>query len=419
MPAISACRSCLSPTLESVLDVGRTPLANALLTSDQLNQPEETYPLHLLRCPKCALLQISENVPAEKLFAHYFYRSSFSDAFLQHCKTLADRLIDERHLNANSLVIDIASNDGYLLKFYQEKQIPVLGIEPAGNIAAIAEEQGVPTLHTFFTETEAKKLAAEGKQADIIHAHNVMPHVADQRDFAAGISTLLKPNGIAVIEFAYAIDTINHTEFDQIYHEHMCYFSLTAFQHLCAQFGLAVTRVERIAMHGGSLRVFLMHADVASPDDTVQSLLDEEKAWGVDTDAPYHAFAQRVSTLKTNLLSLLHTLKEDGKRIAVYGASAKGSTLMNTFGIDHTLVDYIVDRSTVKQGFYAPGTHLKIEPVEKLLSDQPDYVLLLTWNFADEIFMQQQEYRSRGGKFIVPVSPSVETDVTVPEVTVV
>lgn len=403
MTTISSCRSCHTTNLTSVLDLGRTPLANALLTEVQLSEPEETFPLHLVWCPKCALLQITENVSAEKLFAHYFYRSSFSDAFLKHCKELSERMIGERGLNAESLVVDIASNDGYLLQFYQEKGIPVLGVEPAGNIVEVAAEKGIPTRHAFFTDAEATKMKQEGHSADVIHAHNVMPHVADQRDFAAGIATLLKPNGIAVIEFAYAVDTIDHTEFDQIYHEHMCYFSLTSFQALCAQFGLAVQRAERLSVHGGSLRVFLMHTEAARPDETVEALLNAEKAWGVQKVETYHAFAKRVAALKDTLMKTLRDLKAQGKSIGVYGASAKGSTLMNYFGITKELVDYIADRSTLKQGRYAPGTHLKIEPVEVILKNQPDYLLLLTWNFAEEIMRQQQEYRGKGGKFIVPV----------------
>lgn len=403
MPPIACCRSCGGTLLHDILDLGSTPLANALAAGKADAHNETRYPLKLVWCPGCTLLQITENVPAETLFSHYLYRSSFSDAFLRHCEALAQRMTEEYGLNGQRLVVDIASNDGYLLQFYQRKGVAVLGVEPASNIAEVAEERGVPTRRAFFTNTEAQMMADSGLRADVIHAHNVLPHVADQRDFVAGIATLLKPDGIAVIEFAYAIDTIDKTEFDQIYHEHMCYFSLTALRHLCAQAGLAVTRVERLTVHGGSLRVFLAHAANAHPDETVEEMLAKEDAWGVRTPKPYLAFAQRTATVKTDLMALLREMKAEKKRIVAYGASAKGNTLMHYCGIDDSLIDYIVDRSTMKQGKYTPGTGLRIEPVEKLLEDQPDYALLLTWNFAEEILEQQKEYRKLGGQFIIPV----------------
>lgn len=402
MSLIDGCRSCGEKNLETVLDLGTTPLANALLDDPVPAREEPTYPLTLVRCPQCTLLQITENVPGEELFRQYNYRSSFSDTFLRHCETLARRMVAERGLGKESLVVDIASNDGYLLQYYKALGAPILGVEPAVNIAAIATEKGIETRNAFFTEHEAKRIASERGHADVVHAHNVMPHVEDQRDFAAGIATLLKPTGVAIVEFAYALDTIDHTEFDQIYHEHKCYFSLTSFMRLCAQFGLDVVRVERLSIHGGSLRVFLAHAGTAV-DSTVLQLLKQEEAWGVATPVPYALFAERTEERKRNLVSLLRDLKTQGKRIAVYGASAKGATLMSYCGITKELVEYIVDRSTLKQGKYTPGTHLKIEPVEYLLQDKPDYVLLLTWNFVDEILEQQRAYRDGGGKFIVPV----------------
>lgn len=403
MSAITHCRSCDERSLETVIDLGSTPLANALLNEADLSQREPSYPLKLVRCPACTLVQLTENVPGDELFRQYNYRSSFSDTFLRHCETLARRIAEERDLNATSLVVDIASNDGYLLQYYKSAGVGILGIEPATNIAAIAIEKGIETRNNFFTRAEADAIVQERGHADVIHAHNVMPHVEDQRDFAAGIATLLKEHGVAIVEFAYVLDTIDHTEFDQIYHEHKCYFSLTSFSRLCARFNLTVVRVERMAMHGGSLRVFLSHAQAATPDETVRQMLKQEEAWGVSTPVPYALFAERTEERKRNLLKILQDLKASGKRIAIYGASAKGSTLMSYCGISKELADYIVDRSTLKQGKYTPGTHLIIKPVEYLLTDQPDYVLLLTWNFADEILEQQRAYRDGGGKFIIPV----------------
>ncbi|MEQ1849579.1 MAG: class I SAM-dependent methyltransferase [Candidatus Peribacteraceae bacterium] len=403
MSNVSCCRSCGSGELSRILNIGETPLANALLAESDLNKEEKKYPLVLLWCPACTLLQISENVPGDILFSHYVYQSSFSDAFLSHCKTLSSQITREQKLNDASLVIDIASNDGYLLQFYKEQNIPVLGIEPATNIAAIATKKGIETKNVFFTEAVAKTLP----KADVVHAHNVLPHVGNQRDFVRGIKQLLKPDGVAVIEFAYAVDTIEHVEFDQIYHEHMCYFSLTAFDALVKAADLSVVRVEKVVVHGGSLRVFLKHTS-APIDASVTMMLKQEEEWGVGSIDTYQSFATKTHALRTSLVDLLQKLKLKGKRIAAYGASAKGCTLMHFCGIGKDVIDYVVDRSTTKQGLYTPGTHLKIEPVEKLVEDRPDYVLLLTWNFAEEILKQQKEYREQGGAFIVPVpSPKI------------
>jgi len=401
MTTQTLCRSCQETGLSMVLSLGATPLANSLLTTEQLDATEPTYPLDLVFCPRCTLVQITETVPPEQLFGDYLYFSSFSDTMLQHAQALVARLIPERQLGAVSLIIEIASNDGYLLQYYRDAGVPVLGVEPARNIARVAEERGITTLCRFFDLAVAQQMVRDGQQADVIHAHNVLAHVADLNGVVAGMATLLKPNGIAVIEVPYVKDLIDHVEFDTIYHEHLCYFSLTSLDRLFRRHGLAIVDVERLPIHGGSLRLFV--GKNAEATAKVRAMLAEEEAWGVSDLAYYQGFGGAVAALRHNLRALLGDLKARGKKIAAYGASAKGSTLLNYCGIGRETLEFVVDRSTVKQGHYTPGTRLPIDAPEKLVNAMPDYTLLLTWNFADEILAQQQAYRERGGRFIVPV----------------
>jgi SAM-dependent methyltransferase len=405
MSRLTACRICGADGagLHSVLDLGETPLANRLLRPEQLPHEEPRYPLELVVCPRCSLLQITETVPPEVLFREYLYCSSFSDTMLQHSRTLVECLVAERQLGSSHLVMEAASNDGYLLQYYTRQNVRVCGIEPARNIARAARSRGIPTIDEFFGSSLAERLRAEGQRADVFHANNVLAHVADTNDFVRAIQLVLAPNGIAVIEAPYARDMIDHCEFDTIYHEHLCYFSLTALDRLFSQNGLCIFAVERLPIHGGSLRVFAGHADAVSRGATVQVLLDEEQAWGVNDPDCYGDFRRQVEALKTELCERLQALKKQGARIAAYGASAKGSTLLNYLGIGRDTLEFVVDRSTVKQGHYTPGSHLPIHAPEKLLEEMPDQVLLLTWNFADEIVRQQQEYRRRGGRFLIPI----------------
>ncbi len=398
------CRSCNNTGLETVLQLGFTPLANRLLSETQLADPEPLYPLELVFCPHCTLVQITETVPPEILFSNYFYFSSFSDTMLQNAEEIAARLTGLRGLNSSSLVVELASNDGYLLQYYKQANIPVLGIEPAANIAKVAQEQrGIHTICEFFGASLARKLRTEGVRADVIHANNVLAHVADLNGFVAGIATLLKDDGIAVIEAPYLKDMLTGVEFDTIYHEHLCYFSLTALNFLCLRHGLHIVDIEHLPIHGGSLRIFVSHASHGTPSANVDDTLASEIALGMTNLAFYRDFGLRVEKLRVDLLSLLSELKSHGKHIAVYGASAKGSTLLNYFRIGEGTLDYVVDRSTVKQGYYTPGTHLLISSPMRLIEARPEYVLLLTWNFADEILAQQAEYRLGGGKFIIPI----------------
>ncbi|MEA2748534.1 MAG: hypothetical protein QOI41_2677 [Myxococcales bacterium] len=403
MTAIHSCRACDGERLTLVLSLGDTPLANSLVEPARRSEPEPRVPLDLVLCESCALLQITETVPPEVMFRDYRYFSSFSDTMLKHAATIADRLVKERRLGASSLAAEIASNDGYLLKNYVGHGVPVLGIEPARNVAAVAEEQGVRTIVEFFGRELGAELASKGTRADVLHANNVLAHVPDIRGVLAGAQAFLKDDGVMVIETPYVKPMLDHCEFDTIYHEHLFYWSITAFAAVARRVGLEVIDVEQLAIHGGSMRLFLQQKGTSAPSAAVTSLLAAEEAWGVNRPETYRAFATRVGGLKTELVALLRKLKAEGKSIAAYGAAAKGSTLLNHFGIGADVIDFVADRSTHKQGRLMPGVGIPIVAPEELLAKRPDYCVLLTWNFADEILAQQQAYRDAGGKFIVPV----------------
>lgn len=407
-PADLRCRGCSAPNAEVFLSLGPTPLANSLLTAEQLDRPEPCFPLDVCICHDCGLVQLTTSVPPEQLFRDYVYFSSYSDAWVEHARRLAERLIDERRLDGGSLVVEIASNDGYLLQHFVRRGIRVLGIDPASNVVPAAEKRGVRTLCEFFTRDLAMRLRAEGVRADVVLANNVLAHVPDPVAFLAGAALLLKPGGRVEIEAPYLADLVEHLEFDTIYHEHLCYFSLHALGAIFARAGLVLCDARRLPTHGGSIHLSACAASDASepnahPSPTVAELLAAEQRAGLTTAPRFREFAARVETLAVSLRTKLTELKRGGATLAAYGAAAKGSTLLNYARVDRALLDFVVDRSPAKQGRYMPGSHLPILPAEALLERRPDYTVLLAWNFADEILEQQKAYRAAGGHFIVPV----------------
>jgi len=400
------CRSCAGESLSVFLSLGDMPLSDGLLARGDLDRPEPRYPLDVAFCPDCALVQILETVPPERLFgADYPYFSSFTDTLLEHSAANVEARIAERRLDCHSLVIELASNDGYLLQYYRARGIPVLGIDPAPGPVAAARARGVDSLQAFFGRDLAVQLAANGRQADVIHANNVLAHVADTNGFVAGIGVLLEQDGVAVIEVPYVRELIDHGEFDTIYHEHLCYFSVTALTRLFQRHGLWLNRVEPLEIHGGSLRLFVEKS--RREDRSVAEYLQAERDAGVDQLAYYAGFSARVARIRGELLALLGRLKREGARVAGYGAAAKGTILLNFAGVGGDVLEFVADRNVHKQGRYVPGVRLPIVAPERILQEQPDYLLILPWNFKDEIMEQQAEFRRRGGRFIVPVPDPV------------
>ncbi|MBM3887704.1 MAG: class I SAM-dependent methyltransferase [Verrucomicrobia bacterium] len=400
------CRICGSRDLHLVLDLGRTPLANAYLKSAAEIAGEQWFPLTVRWCGNCHLLQLAEVVAPEVLFSHYLYASGFADAFHAHNRALVKQIKKQFALKRNAQIVEVASNDGSLLKAYQTAGLRnVLGIEPASNLAEMANQAGVPTLNQFFSESVGRELRDERGPAAVVHAHNVLAHVDDIRGFVHGAAALLDDEGVFVVEAPYLIDFLLRGEYDTVYHEHLSYLAVEPTVRLYRDCGLEVCHVERVAIHGGSMRVFgcLPKNQKFPMQDSVAEMLSLERSHRTNSLEGLLPLAEKAAQQKRELRELLERLKRDGKRVAAYGAPAKGNTLLNYCQIGTDLIAYTVDRSPLKQGLLTPGMHLPIYPPAKLLEDQPDYVVILAWNFAEEIMAQQAKYRARGGRFILPI----------------
>jgi 2-polyprenyl-3-methyl-5-hydroxy-6-metoxy-1,4-benzoquinol methylase len=403
--AMLKCRFCGSPLEDSVVDLGMSPLCESYLSADQLDKMEPFYPLHAFVCRKCFLVQINDYVPAEHIFTEYAYFSSFSSAWLKHCEDYVEMITSRLRLDAKSFVVELASNDGYLLQYFVKGGIPCLGIEPAANVAKAARERGVETEVTFFNETSAQELRGRGRQADLILGNNVLAQVPDLNSFVAGIPIVLKPTGTVTIEFPHLMQLFDNNQFDTIYHEHFCYFSLLAAEAIFAGHGLTIFDVDELWTHGGSLRIYARHAtDTTRPvSDRVLSLRAREEAAGYRNLETYTRFEKQVRETKSKLLELVIGAKRAGKRIAGYGAPGKGNTLLNYCGIRTDFIDFTVDRNPYKHGKFLPGTHIPIFDPSRIEREKPDYIFILPWNLQDEIMAQLAHVREWGARFIVPI----------------
>jgi SAM-dependent methyltransferase len=407
----NACRLCGAQLSHSLVDLGMSPLCESIRSPRQLDEMEMYFPLHALICDKCFLVQLKQYVSPEDIFRDYAYFSSYSTSWVEHAKAYCNGIAGRLGLNGSSLVVELASNDGYLLQHFLPLGVPVLGIEPALNVARVAIAKGVPTRTEFFGTRLAGELVAEGRQADLIVANNVLAQVPDLNDFVAGIAILLKPEGRATIEFPHVPRLIEGNQFDTIYHEHFSYFSLIAIGHLARRHSLKVVDVEELETHGGSLRVHLSLLSASQPiEPSVERLLSRERAAGYDRLDTYRAFAARVRRTKRNLLACLIDIKASGRRICGYGAPGKGNTLLNYCGIGTDFLDFTVDRNPHKHGWFTPGMHIPIRPVEAIDEARPDYVLILPWNLKREIVQQMRQIGEWGGKFILPIPDATIID---------
>jgi hypothetical protein len=398
------CRFCQSRLTTTFADLGATPLSNSYLTQDRLGAMEPFYPLHAYVCDECLLVQLEEFESPQAIFGNYAYFSSYSDTWLEHARQFVGTMVDRFNLGQRSQVVEVASNDGYLLQYFVARGIPALGIEPAGNVAAKAVANGIPTDVAFFGVETARRLASKGRCADLLVGNNVLAHVPDINDFVAGIKILLAPGGIVTMEFPHLLRLIAGNQFDTIYHEHFSYFSLLTVERIFAAHGLRLFDVEELATHGGSIRIIACHHEQVRPSTgRVESLKTAETQFGLNDLDVYRSFDSRVRTVKRQLLSFLIEAKQAGKSIVAYGAPAKGNTLLNYCGIRTDFVDFTVDRSPHKQGRYLPGTRIPVRHPDELRTARPDYVLILPWNLCDEIVEQVGYIQEWGGRFVVPI----------------